>query len=382
MTAQAFQQFTSVDAMKKVWPELSWAVLIDLHLEEFSSTQWREAKIESTFFLGCHFYGFESQTLLAQRQAIILPPFNGLPYDPFRYQLYTPEILLKEIAPGVNLDQAIYCDYIAKGRWSADLIEALCRRIHDDGIDDALEGLRTEIGPEKFVGFMGGSSNKRSDPFYRKTAHTARLLTQEKFFVVSGGGPGMMEAANLGAYLAKHSEDDLDAALAILKNADTYSDIKSWISTALEVKSKFPNGCESLGIPTWFYGFEPTNMFATQVAKYFDNSIREGGLVQIGRRAVIFAPGSAGTRQEIFMDAAQNNYGTTGQYTPMIFLGKQQYAVDTPVYPLIQMLASGSYKDLLFIADEPGDIFKFIQDHAPVQKAKEKDKVCGIIPRD
>ena len=134
----------------------------------------------------------------------------------------------------------------------------------------------------------------------------------------------MMEAANLGVYLAKHTEDDLDAAIAILKKADTYSDIRSWISTALEVKSKFANHCESLGIPTWFYGFEPTNMFATQVAKYFDNSIREGGLVQIGRRAVIFAPGSAGTRQEIFMDAAQNNYGTTGQYTPMIFLGKQQ----------------------------------------------------------
>jgi predicted Rossmann-fold nucleotide-binding protein len=229
---------------------------------------------------------------------------------------------------------------------------------------------------------MGGSSNKRSDPFYKKTAQTACLLTRKGFFVVSGGGPGMMEAANLGAYFAKYTEAELDAAIAILEKVDAYSDIKSWIGTALEVKSKFPNGCESLGIPTWFYGFEPTNMFATQVAKYFDNSIREGGLVQIGRRAVIFAPGSAGTRQEIFMDAAQNNYGTTGQYTPMIFLGKQQYAVDTPVYPLIQMLASGSYKDLLFIADEPGDIAAFIQGHAPVQKAKTKDPICGFAPKD
>jgi predicted Rossmann-fold nucleotide-binding protein len=186
----------------------------------------------------------------------------------------------------------------------------------------------------------------------------------------------------LGSYLAKQTDGDLDAAITILKKADAYSDIKSWISTALEVKSKFPNGCDSLGIPTWFYGFEPTNMFATRVAKYFDNSIREGGLVEIGRRAVIFAPGSAGTRQEIFTDAAQNNYGTTGQYTPMIFLGKQQYAVDTPVYPLIQMLASGSYKDLLFIADEPSEIATFIQGHAPVQKAKAKDPICGFIPKD
>jgi predicted Rossmann-fold nucleotide-binding protein len=356
--------------------------LIDLHLEEFKVAQWREAKIDNTFFFGCHFDGFDSQMLVAQRDGRILPPFKGLPYDPFRYQLYTPEELLTKTAAGVSLDQAIYCDYIAKGRWSADLIEALCRRIHDDGIDDALERLRDELGAEKFVAFMGGSSNRRSDPFYKKTAQTARLLTQKGYFVVSGGGPGMMEAANLGAYLAKRTDDDLDAAIAILKKADAYSDTKTWTSTALEVKAKFPNGCESLGIPTWFYGFEPTNMFASRVAKYFDNSIREGGLVQIGKRAIIFAPGSAGTRQEIFMDAAQNHYGTTGQYTPMVFLGKQQYALDTPVYPLIQMLASGSYKDLLFIADEPDDIMAFVQGHAPVPKAKAEDPVCKFVPKD
>ena len=370
-----------MDRLKKAWPDLSCSVLIDLHLEEFKPAQWREAKIDNTFFLGCQFDGFESQMLLAELEGVILPPFKGLPYDPFRYQLYTPEELLKETA-GISLDQAIYCDYIAKGRWSADLIEALCRRIHDDGIDDALEGLRNKIGPEKVVGFMGGSSNKRSDPFYRKTAQTARALTLEGYFVVSGGGPGMMEAANLGAYFANYTADELDAAIAILKKSDSYADIKIWISTALEVKSKFPKGSRNLGIPTWFYGFEPTNMFATDVAKYFDNSIREGGLVQIGRRAVIFAPGSAGTRQEIFMDAAQNNYGTTGQYTPMIFLGMRQYAVDTPLYWLIQMLATTNYKDLLLIGDEPEEIVKFVKTHAPVPKAKEKDPRCGIIPKD
>jgi len=382
MAAKTFREFTSAEELKKAWPDLSWAVLIDLSLQEYKAAQWREAKIENTFFLGCQFDGLESQTVLAQREAAILPPFKGLPYDPFRYELYTPEVLLKETAPGVSLDRAIYCDYIAKGRWSADLIEVLCRRIHDDGIDHALEGLCRDIGADKFVGFMGGSSNPRSDPFYKKTAQTARLLTLEGYFVVSGGGPGMMEAANLGAYFAKYSEDELDGAIEVLKQTDTYSDVKSWIAKALEVKAKFPNWSKSLGIPTWFYGFEPTNMFATHVAKYFDNSIREGGLVQIGRRAVIFAPGSAGTRQEIFMDAAQNHYGTTGQYTPMIFVGMRQYAVTTPVYWLIQMLATPSYKDLLFIGDEPREIVKFIKDHPPVPKPPKKDEICGFIPKD
>jgi len=313
MAPKTFREFTTLDALKEAWPDLSWAVLIDLRLGEYGVSLWHEAKIDNTFFLGCDFDSVESQVFLQQRQAVVLPPFKRLPYDPFRYRLYTPDELMRETAPGVSLDQAIYCDYIAKGKWSADLIEALSRRIHDDGIDDALGRLIAEVGPEKFVGFMGGSSNKRSDPFYKKTAETARVLARSGSFVVSGGGPGMMEAANLGAYLANHPDDSLDSAIAILKDADVYANVKKWIATAREVKSRFPNGGDSLGIPTWFYGFEPTNMFATKVAKYFDNSIREGGLVQIGRRAVIFAPGSAGTRQEIFMDAAQNNYGTTGR---------------------------------------------------------------------
>jgi hypothetical protein len=213
MAAKAFRQFTSVEALKRDWPDLSWAVLIDLRLEQFKIAQWREAKIENTFFFGCRFDGFESQMFLAERQGVILPPFKGLPYNPFRYELYTPDELLHESAAGVSLDQAIYSDYIAKGRFSADVIENMCRRIHDDGIDDALERLRVEKGADKFVGFMGGSSNKRSDAFYKKTARLAQLLTQQGYFVVSGGGSGMMEAANLGAYLAEYTAVELDAAI-------------------------------------------------------------------------------------------------------------------------------------------------------------------------
>ena len=82
------------------------------------------------------------------------------------------------------------------------------------------------------------------------------------------------------------------------------------------------------------------------------------------------------------MDAAQNNYGTTGQYKAMIFLGRRQYAVDTPVYPPIQMPAKANYKDLLLIGDEPEEILRFIQAHPPVPKAKDKDPRSGFLPKD
>ncbi len=227
MSPKSFREFKTLEALKETWPDLSCAVLIDLKLTGYGVPEWSEANIDNTFFLGCQFDSFDSQVLLEQRKAVVLPPFTGLPYDPFRYRLYSPDELQVKTTSGVSLDQAIYCDYIAKGKWSADLIEALCRRIHDDGIDDALGLLISKVGSEKFVGFMGGSSNKRSDPFYKKTAETARLLTRKGFFVVSGGGPGMMEAVNLGAYLASHPDAALDSAIEILKQVDGYADLLS-----------------------------------------------------------------------------------------------------------------------------------------------------------
>jgi hypothetical protein len=198
----------------------------------------------------------------------------------------------------------------------------------------------------------------------------------------------MMEAANLGAYLASHLDSALDSAIGILKQVDGYTDLGKWIATACEVKSKFPKGTESLGIPTWFYGFEPTNMFSTTLQNTLITASGKAALCKSAKEQLFLPLVVLGPRRKSswtprrITTAAQNNYGTIGQFTPMIFLGKQQYAVDTPVYPLIQMLATGSYKDLLFIADEAADVVAFIKGHSPVQKAKAKDPICGIVPRD
>jgi predicted Rossmann-fold nucleotide-binding protein len=381
MPDKRLRELSDIDAVRNAGEDLKSTVVKGVDLTSCGPSYWQRTKIHTTFFLGCRFDGSRSQSVLEEKGAIVVPRFEELPYEPFQYRLYSPDELLRALPTGVTVDQTIYCDYISKGRSSPDVVEALCRRIHDDGIDDALDHLVREVGATNFVAFMGGSSNKRTDPFYKKTAQVARLLALDGHFVVSGGGPGMMEAANLGGYFAKYTDAELEQAFGILGRAPEYGD-KDWIPTALEVKSKFPHGGDSLGIPTWFYGFEPTNAFATHIAKYFDNSIREGGLTQIGKGGIIFAPGSAGTRQEIFMDAAQNHYGTTGFYSPMIFLGKQQYQIDTPVYPLIQELATANYKDLLFITDEPTEIVKFIRDHKPVPTTPKPDPICGCLPSD
>lgn len=117
----------------------------------------------------------------------------------------------------------------------------------------------------------------------------------------------------------------------------------------------------SLGIPTWFYGNEPPNLFATHTGKYFFNSIREDGLVSVANGGIVFGPGAAGaagTVQEIFQDTTLNYYRTkeTPPPSPMVLLGVDYWnpksapefqVADTakpdprkPVYPLLARMAN------------------------------------------
>lgn len=51
------------------------------------------------------------------------------------------------------------------------------------------------------------------------------------------------------------------------------------------------NNFKSIGVPTWHYGHEPSNRFATWQAKFFHNAIREAGLIRIANCGIIFSPG-------------------------------------------------------------------------------------------
>ena len=58
-----------------------------------------------------------------------------------------------------------------------------------------------EVLPEVYpaVTIFGSARVARNSPIYKRTEKLARLLAENKFNVISGGGPGVMEAANKGA---------------------------------------------------------------------------------------------------------------------------------------------------------------------------------------
>ncbi len=370
MKCSVVREVDSLDRLVRSGKNLNCTVIQGLDLRK-ADLPWKELNCNGAVFLGCRFPAEVSVCDLSDKGALIFPEFSNLPFNPYRPELYTREELMEgwSAEDDQSVDKKIYDHFVKHGKKDADIVEALAERLHDhavdDGLSDLLEGRVEKDGVKKVVAIMGGHSTGRDDPSFRKVAHLARALTEAGYFIASGGGPGIMEAANLGAYLADVDETALDSILDDLATAPKYTD-EGYIEAANRVIEKYPTGHSSLAIPTWFYGHEPTNMFSHHVAKYFSNSIREDGLLAIARYGIIFAPGRAGTTQEIFQDACQNHYASYEEVSPMVFLGTERYTEETPLWDTIRRVSEGRhYHEMLLLSDEVNEIVGFITDHPP-----------------
>lgn len=361
------------------------------------------ARISKLKLTDCVFLGCKMETVLAESAAaagcFVIPVAKGLPFDPFSAGLYSVEELYDKFdakrpeSYDDCLDSKIYLSYMdprKKKMLDVDVDTIILRRVHDASIAEALDDLLDDEKRQLCVAIMGGHDMARNAKTYASVAKLAQDLTLAGYMVVTGGGPGLMEAANLGAYTAgfRNSAAALDLALAELVKSESliYSD-KFWLRDAFLAKGALGNPDNdlgrSVGIPTWFYGHEPPNVFATDIAKYFENSVREEGMLAVAYAGVIFAEGSGGTVQEIFQDACQNYYRTYGSITsPMILLGEEYWdpssplrhdAMDRrkPLYPLLEKLATEKgFSSSLLITDDYERILKVIKKASPIKVSR------------
>lgn len=321
-------------------------------------------------FSDCVFFGCNIPARMEDSigQTCLIFPRMGMIYRAFASKLYSGESLYEGYDPDNEdsfetcFDQRVYSDYVLKGKHSDNIRETLARALHDHAMSDAMYDLLSRYDERQVVAVMGGHAMLRTDPAYAQIVQISKALTEKGKLMVSGGGPGAMEATHLGAWLAGRDEEAVKDALEILSEAPSFKD-SGWMRTAFAVRRKYPQrSYRSLGVPTWFYGHEPATPFATHIAKYFDNSIREDGILTIAKGGIIYSPGAAGTLQEIFQDAAQNHYQTFGYSSPMVFLGKDYYSREIPVYPLLEdLLERDRYKNLMLsITDSTDEVISIL----------------------
>lgn len=330
---------------------------------------------DGCLFLGCELTAAQAGALVLGG-ALVIGDGAARPFSVHRSALYTVDELFAGFDPADpagwddTFDARVYRHWVATGQHApASIAETLAQRLHDHSITDALE---EALAGRRPVAIMGGHAIERGDPQYASVARIARTLTREGFLMVSGGGPGSMEATHLGAWMAHFDDGELDGAIAVLAPrpdgapaGKEYAD-PDWLHRAMAVRDRWPlpaGGArfESIGIPTWAYGHEPPAPFATHIAKYFANSVREDGLLAIATYGVVFTPGSAGTIQEIFQDATQNHYEVFGPPSPMVLFGVDHWRERYPVWPVLERLsADRSYRRLVSLTDDEDEVVSAI----------------------
>lgn len=344
---------------------LAGARLQGLDLRPFEERLLHRHDLQGLIVLGGRLSSEVEQHLRAGG-AVIFPADPRSPVRPFRGTLYTAAELydgIRQNGYDTTLDARAYA-WLEDVTVNRDAYITMLRAIHDDAMSDALDSL---LADRRAVGVMGGHALTRGTHEFAQAAHLGHALAEQGYVVLTGGGPGAMEAANLGAWADNTTE--LTRALDTVAQVPSFSHgVERWVLAGLDATAHgtatpdagAPDASaladeqtRSVGIPTWHFGHEPPNVFAQQIAKYFSNAVREDELLRRSRSGLVVLPGAAGTVQEIFQMATRLYYEAEGPLTPLILVGSIYWREQLPVWSLLTSLGHDrAMGDLLHLVDE------------------------------
>jgi uncharacterized protein (TIGR00730 family) len=184
-------------------------------------------------------------------------------------------------------------------------------------MSEFIEGFDVLAKTEKGVAVFGSARVGPTDPQYEDAVEVSRLLAEAGFSIITGAGPGIMEAANKGARLGGGPSIGCNIELPFEQGANPYVDT----------------------LVNFRYFFVRKTMFI----KYSS--------------AFIIFPGGFGTLDELFEAVTLIQTGKIYQF-PVILMGRRYWAgllrwLNTRVL-LEKKIAAGDL-DLLFLTDDPGE---------------------------
>ncbi len=173
------------------------------------------------------------------------------------------------------------------------------------------------------VSIFGSARTKPDNPYYTKTIEISKQLVQAGFSIISGGGPGIMEAANKGCYEAGGTSVGLNIKLPFETHNNVYQ--------AHSIDFKY---------------------FVSRKTTFFMNSW-----------AYIIMPGGFGTLDELFEALTLIQTGKANK-APIIFVGKEFWQ-DLLNFFKKGLLANGYISpkdlDLYHVTDCPTEVVNIVQ---------------------
>lgn len=89
-------------------------------------------------------------------------------------------------------------------------------------MSEFVEGFQVLADFRKTVTFFGSARLTEDNPWYQETRKLARMLAKQKFSIITGGGPGIMEAANRGAHDVNGDSIGLNIQLPMEQRVNPY----------------------------------------------------------------------------------------------------------------------------------------------------------------